>query len=84
MAGDTGEEVLVAARDADDLMRQDRTDDDRDVVLDNLSLIEQHRRRRSDNRPSDSSSMRAAGMVPRSMKVESSHHSWLSKRQRRG
>ena len=36
--GDAGEEVLVAAREADDLVREDRADDQRDVVLDHVAV----------------------------------------------
>ena len=41
LARDAGEEVLVAAGDADDLVRQHRPDDERDVVLDDRP-VEQH------------------------------------------
>ena len=42
LAGDTGEEVLVAPGDADDLVGQHRPDDEGDVVLDD-GTVEQHR-----------------------------------------
>ena len=36
--GDPREEVLVAAGEADDLVREDRADDERDVVLDHRAV----------------------------------------------
>ena len=75
LARDAREEVLVAAGDADDLVRQHRTDDERDVVLDDRAV--ERTGTSTSSRPSDSSRIRAAGMVPRSAKVSASHHSWL-------
>ena len=44
LAGDAGEEVLVAAGEADDLVREHRADDEGDVVLDD-GPVQRHLRR---------------------------------------
>ena len=77
LAGDAREEVLVAAGEADHLVREDRADDERDVVLDDGPVepdVDGSRPagRRTARRPA------RAGMVPRETNVAGSAHSWLS------
>ena len=73
---DAREQVLVAAGEADDLVREDRADDQRDVVLDDgavdadLDAVAQHAAR-------ELGDPLGADACPRSTNVSGSHHSWL-------
>ena len=68
LAGDAGEEVLVAAGEADHLVREDRPDDERDVVLDD-GPVEPDVDRPVAAAPRTARGSASAGMVPRSTKV---------------
>ena len=77
LAGDAREEVLVAAGEADDLVREDRADDERDVVLDDRA-VEPHVDALVAAAPPTARRSARAGMTPTTTNVAGSHHSWLS------
>ncbi len=76
LTGDAWEEVLVAAGEADHLVREDRADDQRDVVLDDRAV--EPDLTLSCSRPPEISAIRSAPIVPSSANVSGFHHSWLS------
>ena len=80
--GHAREQVLVAAGEPDDLVREHRADDQRHVVLDDravdpdLDAVLEH--------AADSSAIRSAPMCPTLTNVSGSHHSWLRASDRLG
>ena len=71
-----GKRYLLPPEKPDDLVREHRADDQRDVVLDDGPVDPHVDGLRS--RPSDSSAIRSPPIVPTWTKVSGSHHSWLS------
>ena len=79
-AGDAGEEVLVAAGEADDLVREDRPDDERDVGLGDVP-VDLHVDRGVGQQPAGELGQPLGGDGAQVVNVSGSHDSWLRIRQ---